>query len=271
MKKLLLVLGLVLPFVAYSQSTRVPFNRYCFWTETVINGVIKDKWKYQLDYQYRTTSEPSNVQEEKSNMFSNPFQHVYRPWIHYQATPKVRLSLSPLGFWESYTSALENGGSNKVQPEFRICPQITLSDKIGNVSIDQRYRLEYRMLGQKVVLNDGLGYGLGLSFPDDSRKYRLRYFVRATVPLTKKLYVVTWNELFVSFGKNVSDNKIWDQNRTFCLLGIRPNMSFPMRFEVGYGLQYANRYTSKVDYVEKNNILQVYVIFENFNKLFSKK
>ena len=270
MKKLLLVLGLVLPFVAYSQSTRVPYNRYCFWTETVINGVIKDKWKYQLDYQYRTTSEPSNVQAEKSNMFSNPFQHVYRPWIHYQASPKVRLSLSPIGFWESYYSAAEGGGKEKIQPEFRICPQITLSDKIGKVSIDQRYRLEYRLMGQKVDYTGGLGYSLGTCFPDDTRKYRMWYFVRATVPLTEKFYVVTWNELFVAFGNHTADNKIWDQNRTFCLLGVRPKMSFPMRFELGYGLQYTNRYTSKIDYVEKNNILQVYVIVENLNKLFKK-
>ena len=123
---------------------------------------------------------------------------------------------------------------------------------------------------QKVNYDGGLGYNLGMSFPDDTRKYRMRYFVRATVPLNNKFYVVTWNELFVSFGKNVSDNKIWDQNRTFCLLGVKPKMEFPMRFELGYGLQYANRYTSKVNYIEKNNILQVYVIVENFNKLFKK-
>jgi hypothetical protein len=51
-------------------------------------------------------------------------------------------------------------------------------------------------------------------------------------------------------------------------------MSVPMRFELGYGFQFANRYkagTTPVNMVENNNILQVYVIFENFNKIFSAK
>ena len=58
-------------------------------------------------------------------------------------------------------------------------------------------------------------------------------------------------------------------------------MDFPMRFEVGYGVIYKNTFTSSINSagqlyetgnkIEKNNVLQVYVIFENFNKLFSLK
>ena len=61
----------------------------------------------------------------------------------------------------------------------------------------------------------------------------------------------------------------------------KTNTEFPMRFEVGYGAIYKNTFTSGINSagqlyetgnkIEKNNILQVYIIFENFNKLFSLK
>lgn len=276
MKKLLVVALLLISIASNAQSTRQSFNRYSFWTETVINGSIKNKWKWQLDYQYRRCSDPSNLSTSK-NIFENPYQHVYRPWVHYQLNDNVRFSLSPIGFWETYTSSLEGGGKPKIQPEFRICPQVTLSNKIGRVIIDQRYRFEYRFMGNKVDnTSTGLGYSLGDDYLPSAQKGRIRYFVRAIVPLNHKkledntFYITTWNEMFISVGKNVADNKIWDQNRTFCLLGYKPKMSVPMRFELGYGLQYANRYGT-IDYLEKNNILQAYIIFENFNKIFTKK
>ena len=102
-------------------------KRNSFWTETVVNGVIKDKWRWQLDFQYRRSSDPTNVVGGSSNPFKNNFQHVYRPWVHYQMNENIRLSLSPIGFWESYYGAGEGNGVRKVQPEFRICPQVTLS------------------------------------------------------------------------------------------------------------------------------------------------
>lgn len=278
-----------------AEAPRSSFSRNSFWTETVINGRITDKWKWQLDYQYRRQSDASDVKDASKNPFQNKFQHVYRPWVHYQMNENIRFSLSPIGFWESFTPPGEAGGVTKIQPELRICPQITLTNKIGRVIIDQRYRYEYRLLGKKVNEEAGneFGYHQGANFDGAFSKNRARYFLRATVPLGKHtklenntFYITTWNELFVAFGKNTNSDKIWDQNRTFCMLGYKPNMDFPMRFELGYGLQYANRISSSLDQtsvpgttltketgnkIEHNNILQVYVIFENFNELFKSK
>jgi hypothetical protein len=268
---------------------RQTFTRNSFWTETVFNGIVHNKWKWQLDYQYRRMSDASDIKDASGNLFKNSFQHVYRPWIHYQVNDNVRLSLSPLGFWETWTPAIEAGGNKKIQPEFRICPQLTLTSKIGRVTIDQRYRCEFRYLGTKVddLKTNEFGYSKGTDFPDANRKTRLRYFIRAIIPLGKHqtlenntFYITTWNELFLSVGKKIYNDKIWDQNRTFCLLGYKPNMAFPMRFELGYGMQVANRFSGKLvnglltetgNKMERNNILQVYIIFENFNKLFKRK
>lgn len=293
-KSILVILALVYLMTnganAQTTDSRTVNPRNSFWTETVINGPIKGKFKWQMDLQYRRTSDPEDIAGGSSNMFKNNFQHVYRPWIHYQLNDNVRFSLSPLGFWETYTSAVESGSTRKVQPEFRICPQLTLTNKLfDRVNIDQRYRFEYRMLGNKVTTDKAefTDYSLGSDFPMSGRKTRMRYFVRATLPLNHKtlekntFYLVAWNELFVAFGKNTSNDKIWDQNRTFCLLGYKPNWERPVRFELGYGMISKNTFSSKIDangqfvetghIIEKNNILQVYIIVENFNKLIKKE
>ena len=274
-------------------DTRPLVNRNSFWTETVINGVIKNKFKWQMDFQYRRTSDPADLSGKSGysgNMFKNDFQHVYRPWVHYQINDNIRVSLSPLGFWETYTGSLESGSARKVQPEYRICPQLTITNKIWDrVIIDQRYRYEFRYFGTKVTTAKAefTDYSLGTDFPDAGRKMRMRYFLRAIVPLNHKklekntFYIIAWNEVFLGLGKNTANDKIWDQNRTFCLLGYKTNTEFPMRFEVGYGAIYKNNFASSINSagqlyetenkIEKNNILQVYIIFENFNKLFSLK
>ena len=278
---------------AFGQTTgsREVLSRNSFWTETIINGVIKDKWRWQMDYQYRRTSDMSDAVNGSHNMFKNDFQHVYRPWLHYQMNENVRFSLSPVGFWETYTSALESGSVRKVQPEFRICPQFTLSNKIfkNRISIDQRYRYEFRYFGNKVASdkNEFLDYSYGMDFPSTGRKQRARYFIRATIPLNhptlekNTFYITAWNELFIGLGKNTANDKIWDQNRSFVMFGYKPKWDIPMRFELGYSAIYKNTFTSKIDaqgqfietghIIEKNNILQVYIIFENFNKIFQKK
>ncbi|MBI1838422.1 MAG: DUF2490 domain-containing protein [Flavobacteriia bacterium] len=274
---------------AQTTDTKEVVSRNSFWTETVFNGVVKNKWKWQLDYQYRRTSDLSDMKGHSNDLFKNNFQHVYRPWIHYQMNENVRLSLSPLGFWETYTSAFETGSKRIVQPEFRICPQVTLTNKIfDRVIIDQRYRYEFRWLGSKANTErpEFLDYSYGMAFHDNQRKMRMRYFLRATIPLNHKtlekntLYITAWNELFIGLGKNTANDKIWDQNRSFILLGYKPKWEFPMRFEIGYSAIYKNMFTSKIidgqfvetgHKIEKNNILQVYVIFENFNKLFKRK
>ena len=266
------------------------FSRNSFWTETVLNGKIAGKFKWQMDYQYRRQSDASDASNASGNLFKNACQHVYRPWIHYQLNDNIRLSLSPLGFWESFYPASENGGVRKIQPELRICPQVTVSNKYGRVSLDQRYRLEYRMLGNKVtdVANNEFGYGQGADYLEPGKKFRFRYFVRATIPLgnhtklePKTFYVTTWNELFVGFGHNVNSDKLFDQNRSFCLLGYKFDSKVPFRVEAGYGLQLANRASGTLNSsnllvetsnkFEKNSICQFYFIVEDFNKFFKFK
>lgn len=270
-----------LPFIGETQTTnpRDYVNNKMFWTETIINGKIKNKWRYQLDYQYRRQAYSEDFADKNHmNPFQNNFQQVIRPWIHYQASPNVRLSLSPLGWWGTWNPSTSATGAHTYQPEFRICPQVTLIQKIGRIEFSQRYRMEYRIIGTKVSYSDGDKAGAftdGYTFPDANRKLRFRYFVRAIIPLTHKemsantLYTNIFNEVFISGGKNVGNSNLLDQNRTFAGLGYR--FKKPVRIELGCLLQEAFRFNNaKKNNVEQNGILQVFLIFDSLKELFKK-
>ncbi len=247
-----------------------------FWTETIVAGKIKSKFGYQLDYQYRRSAEP-NLQTggDHNNIFTKPFQQVVRPWIHYQANEKIRLSLSPIGWWGTWS-----GSHNNLQfvPEFRICPQVTLNQFFGRVTISHRYRYEFRFFGDKKTAESGWDATQGYNhFTDDMHtKGRIRYFIRAITLLNNTkldvgtFYLNIYNEIFLNTGKSVANTNLLDQNRLFCGAGYRFNTLF--RLEAGYLSQTAFRFNNVTkDNIEQNNVLQLFLIFDDFNQIFKKK
>lgn len=294
---------------------RIYTKRYCFWFEGNINmDLSKNKrLQFQLDYQYRRTSDPSYIAGGSNNPFKDRFQGVYRPWIHYWIKPgAIRFSLSPLGYWISWASGDEakiyapTKGSNGtygqiVFPEFRITPQIMTVQKFGRVEYMNRFRYEFRFVGQRTLANDDLSdYGKGYNFNPApvgnanndttgiSQTQRLRWQARVQIPLSKTgkkntLYVNAWNELFLSFGKYVGTSKILNQDRVVCLLGYKIDGRVPIKLELGvteqivfaYNIKTPPTQPSTVNYnkqnVELNTALQVYLIFDSFQNLFKKK
>lgn len=284
-----------------STDKRINATRNSFWFEGNLNGTISRyadssaKWQYQLDLQYRRMSDANYVLGgNNANIFADPAQHVYRPWIHYWIKPKtVRLSLSPIGYWGTWTPGKE--GTQQFYGEYRVCPQITVFQKIGKLEVQQRYRYEFRWLSNKVVSqnNGGLAdYSLGDMFIKNGQKMRLRYMLRLNMPLNGKgtgkkgsLYLSAWDELFVGLGANTNNTKLLDQNRFVFLIGKYLNTSYPIKIELGYTMQYAPKYDISVadgqkaggpyDYGklnwERNNCLQVYFICDDFHSLFKRK
>lgn len=284
-----------------STDKRINAYRNSFWFEGNLNGTIarhqdsSAKWQYQLDLQYRRMADANYVKGgQKMNIFADPSQHVYRPWIHYWIKPKaVRLSLSPIGYWATWTPSKE--GSQQFYSEYRVCPQITFFQKINKLEIQQRYRYEFRWLSNKTTAlhNGGLqDYGGGDNFVHNGQKMRLRYMLRMNLPLNGKstgtkgsLYLSAWNELFVGLGANTVDTKLLDQDRFVFLIGKYFKSSYPIKVEIGYTLQYAPKYDITVadgqesngtyDYNklnwELNNCFQVYFICDDFHALFKRK
>ena len=308
MNKKFTTLALLISIASFSQTLnynstdkRINAYRSSFWFEANLNGTIaryadsSAKFQYQLDLQYRRMSDANYVAGGNSaNIFADPAQHVYRPWIHYWIKPKtVRLSLSPIGYWGTWTPSKE--GTQLFYSEYRICPQVTFFQKIGRLEIQQRYRYEFRWLSNKETSknNGGLAdYGLGDNFLHSGEKMRLRYMLRLNLSLNGKssgtkgaLYLSAWDELFVGLGANTNNTKILDQNRFVFLVGKYLKTKFPIKVELGYTMQYAPKYDVSVpsgqkaggpyDYGklnwEMNNCLQVYFICDDINSLFKKK
>jgi hypothetical protein len=324
MKKLLLSLALFLAFIG-SSSAQAPatpvqnFNdhprayahRYSQWFEANIAGSIsKDKkWQYQLDVQYRRMSDASYIVDgQHSNIFKDPYQQVYRPWIHYWIKPgAIRFSLSPIGYWITwtppaegaiYTSSQGNVGKT-VFPEIRTCPQITMVQNVGRFMFSNRYRYEFRWIGQRHASSNGIqDFGFGYDFaPNGSygsnHQGRFRWQTRMQVPLNSKtmekntIYINAWNELFLSVGRHVGFQKMLNQNRTVALIGWRLPTEFPIKIEAGVTYQANFLYNmstpptnSSVTYadskgmsrnVELNTAYTVYLIFDEFHTMFKGK
>ncbi|MEO7990560.1 MAG: DUF2490 domain-containing protein [Chryseolinea sp.] len=304
------------PVQNFGSSPRSYTERKSFWTEFNIGGSIsKDKrWQYQLDYQYRRAADASYIQGgSHGNIFKEGYQQVFRPWIHYWAVPgAVRLSLSPIGYWVTWTPGEETElypnkdgktTGQSVFPEFRICPQVTTTHNIGRVQFIQRYRYEFRFLGERRAADNNLSdFGKGFNFAPtnlsdqttangwygNNHLGRLRIQTRLQMPLNKPkmgdktLYANVWNELFIATGHHVPNAKLLNQNRFVAMLGYRFNGDVPIKIEGGITLQTLFAYNMNtpptnpnVTYlknnVENNTAFTVYVIFDEFHKLFARK
>jgi hypothetical protein len=271
------------------------------WTEINFAGKISRKFDWQLDWQYRRQSEQERYQPnaQTGNIFLNPYQNVFRPWVHFyvDSLRKVRISASPIGFWATFGPAGSNGttlakgelANDEIleYPEIRSSYQLTLYDKIGRVKIQYRARYEFRWIsnGQpSTPVSDRTGFDFFHGFPMDNNtfKTRLRLFTRADIALKgttidpKEFYMAIADELWVGMGAKTGNANFLDQNRAYIGLGYK--VAKDIRLEVGYlnqqipqnieaknaaGVTYRN-----MDY---NNVLHVFVFFDNVGRFFQKE
>jgi hypothetical protein len=128
--------------------------------------------------------------------------------------------------------------------ENRIWEQYINVAKFGSVSLQNRLRLEQRFIEQQT---------------QNVFAQRLRYFVRAIIPLTKQqqafnkgAYAALQNEVFFNIqNKDKTNNSFFDQNRAYGAVGYR--FSKQLDLEAGYMNQYTNGLTTNVS----NNIFQL--------------
>ncbi len=294
-----LVLFVFLTFNSFSQDQRQFNTKNSFWSELNFIGNIGKKFAYQLDFQYRFQSEQQYYQPNANlnNIFLNPYQTVFRPWLHYYPSKdrKIRFSVSPLGFWGTYGLAGSNGtvkapgedANDKLleYPEIRSCYQLTTYDKIGRVSIAYRLRYELRWIGNgepstAVSNKTGFDFMHGMPMNNPTFKQRLRVFFRTDVPFkgntldAREFYFACQDELWVGLGKKTANANFLDQNRVYVAIGYK--LPQDIRVEVGYLNQVIPQNTyayggKNIRNMDFNNVLQVYVFFDNFNKFFYKK
>jgi hypothetical protein len=284
MKKLMLSVMLLLIFTgaSFSQSPRQFYHISNGWTDLNISGKIAGKFTWQIENQHRRQDMQGDYNDATTtgNPYNNLNQHVFRPYIHYQPNPNIRVSLMPLGWIGSYRFGYGTATTPSVgKPlfffsELRIAPQVVLTQNIGRVRIDNRLRYEFRWIGQNQSLDDHAGL-YGGDFSTTTFRERFRYQFKMTVPLNhakmddKTFYAQAYDEIFVNMGEKVGNTNLFDQNRV--LIGVGYKFNKFVSVEAGYMQQSVFRFNNPTkDNVDNNNIIQLNLAVSNFEQLFKK-
>lgn len=259
---------------SYGQGPRSYYHISNGWTDLNVSGKLAGKFTWQIENQHRREDMQGDYNESTTsgNPYNNLNQHVFRPYIHYQANPNVRFSLMPLGWIGS--NRFKDGKPSAFFAELRIAPQVILSQQIGRLKIDHRLRYEFRWLGANQSV-DEKSFLYGGDFSTSTFKERFRYQLKGTMPLNKTkmedktLYAQAYNELFVNMGQNVANINLLDQNRVLIGLGYRFNKFYSV--EAGYMQQVIFRFNNAdKNNVDVNNILQLNLAISNFEGIFKK-
>jgi len=208
---------------------------------------LNKKWSTHFEFQYR-----------RAEFIQHSQQNLYRAGVNYDALPNAQIRF---GFATVTTFPYGDYPINafgKTFGENRFFEMVALHQKLFTLQLTHRLMLEQRWIrkfsAQSVEKADGISYS-----------NRFRYMFRAQLPVgvrkEKKSYLAAFDELFVSFGKNVGEN-IFDQNRTAFLIGR--SFSKVFRVEGGYFCQILQLSRE----IENKNLIQYnqgFVINSYFN------
>jgi hypothetical protein len=247
-----LVTLLFLVEAAIAQSTpRQTVDQSITWLSINSNVKLSKKWSAVVDGQFRFVKDMENM------------QHMLRIGASYDITSK--LSIVPVGYAYIWNYKYGEQPAGFVNNEHRIWQQVFYKHKVSFISINHRLRLEERFLQNRNAVNEGTPESNAYS--DDQMRVRYRFL--ANIPLNKKsmeaktIYLSIWDELFVSWGKSVTYNKI-NQNRIF----VGPGYQFTKALSVqgGYFYQLLVKANGAKQENNKGILLQV-----NYNVDLSKK
>jgi hypothetical protein len=191
----------------------------------------------------------TEVQLRRNEFVSNSQQLLLRTGLDYYLKNNARLT-----FGYAFIETHPYGGFAVANafPEHRIWQQFTTTQDFNRFKLNHRYRLEQRNIG-----NAATGEFKGGRFEN-----RVRYMVKGTYVVTpewkRPLFAAAYDEIFLSFGKEVAYN-IFDQNRLYGALGI--TISETLKMEVGYLYQLVQARTLDAQdakmRMENNHTLQI--------------
>ena len=137
-------------------------------------------------------------------------QLLLRTGLNYHINPDA---MATFGYaYISTDGTFEEFPGEENVKENRLFLQFILKNEVSKFQFEHRYRFEQRFID------------FGTS--TDTR-YRARYRLQITLPVTKVVFINTYNEIFL----NLQDN-VFDQNRLYAALGIKVNSK--TSFQLGY-------------------------------------
>ena len=202
-----------------AQNSRLNDYNAIGWYNYFGTFKISDKLGIHAEYQFR-----------RNKIISEWQQSLLRLGINYQINPKLQFRF---GYAWIETFPYGRFPINVMMKDFtehRMFQMATITDNISIVDLSHRFMLEQRWVGR-------------YSNTSQTREeefipsHRLRYMFRMQIPLKRKeskdklSYLAIYDEIFVGFGKNVTEN-IFDQNRLGVVLGYK--FASLVRIEAGY-------------------------------------
>ena len=225
----LLGLGLLAHGPAQAQAARVADHNTIGWLVYEGDHRLGQRWAVHTEYQWRRVQLVRRWQ-----------QSLARLGLTYQLARRVQVG-------GGYTSLITHpygdyptADTGVPFPEHRLYQDVTLSDTLARLTLEQRVRLEQRWIGQ---LTDGAPHGDVASW---QYQHRIRYQLAGLLPLQGarlddcEAYLTAFDEVFLSFGRAVGGN-VFNQNRVGAGLGYQVRDGF--RFE----LQYLNQITQHAE------------------------
>lgn len=155
------------------------------------------------------------------NQFSHNMQHQVRSSLDIFVTDN--LAISPIGYVYTWNYLYGKQPAKIAENEHRVYEQLSYKFKVDRVFFDNRVRMEQRWQEHKAKQTDGT-----YAVENYIYKNRFRYRFLMNVPINHKtmsektVFFSVWDEVFVSFGKNVT-YKLPDQNRIYAGFGYKFN------------------------------------------------
>jgi long-subunit fatty acid transport protein len=198
MNKIFLLSFLLFGFVSlHSQN----YDALGSWNLINIKGIISNKWSFFAEGQLRSLK-----------FYDDFHYHEYKGGINYEIKKQFRLTLAA-GKYDTY----KEGGDfvlPKNNDEFRIWPQLTISQSIGKFNIEQRYRTELRYTS--TGFRNRYRYRLGISLPFGKE-----------LKLYKRYQIGISNEIFFT-----NTEPYFERNRLLLSCNYKPSKSTTI--QIGY-------------------------------------
>jgi hypothetical protein len=182
----------------------------------------------------------TEYQWRRVEVIQNWQQSLARLGLTYRLAPRVQLGGGYTSLVTHVYGDYPTAGTGVPFPEHRLYQDVTLSDTLARLVLEQRVRLEQRWIGQ---LRDGAARGDIASWQFQNR---IRYQLAATLPLQgarlddHEWYLTGFDEVFLSFGSAVGSS-VFNQNRVAGGLGYQVHDGFRLE------LQYLNQITQHAD------------------------
>lgn len=209
---------------------------------------LSDRWSFHTEGHWR-----------RANMGQDWQQLLLRPAINFHLNDQVLLTQ---GYSYYYNYGYGEHPIRFQNWEHHLYQQVQLTQPIGRLSVQHRFRMEERFIAQMKPDEEDPSHGVLGSY---TYQNRFRYRVWLTVPLGHKkaepgaFSAQFYDEVFLSFGDSQRLDFI-QQNRISALLGYQ--LSKPVSLLLGYLYQTVQRpgAAQGADLIELNSTLHLAVL-----------